>query len=72
MHIIFACSQLKIERLKTAIAGARGHDLYLDFVQGLYGKADSFPDAELRLANESIHVHRFLLRAVFPKLCELQ
>ncbi|KAK9797377.1 hypothetical protein WJX73_007493 [Symbiochloris irregularis] len=49
-------------------AGARGHDLFLDFIQKLFNDVDSFPDIIISLPDGPISVHRFLLRARLPKL----
>ena len=52
-----------------AVAGARGHDLYLDFLGKLFNDMESFPDMLVNAsAGATLHVHRFFVRARLPNL----
>ena len=49
-------------------AGARRHDLYLEFLEKLLGDAQAFPDIKFAFSGVSIAAHRFILSARCPML----
>ena len=49
-------------------AGARGHDLFLDFVGKAYNTPEAYPDLTATMGEEEVFVHKFLLAARAPAI----
>ena len=48
--------------------GARGHDLFLDFVGKAFNAPESYPDLTVRFEDEVIYAHKFLLAVRAPAI----
>ena len=46
--------------------GARGHDLFLDFIGKAYNTYEAYPDLTAITGQEELLVHKFLLAARAP------
>ena len=54
------------------IAGARGHDLFLDFVGKAFNVPEAYPDLTVDFGDETVYAHKFLLAVRAPAIGERQ
>lgn len=54
------------------LAGARGHDLFLDFVGKAFNVPEAYPDLIVTLEADIIYAHKFLLAVRAPAVGECQ
>ena len=52
-------------------AEARRFDLYLEFVEDCFNRPSAFPDLDILAGDSTLSVHRCILAARCPTLCEL-
>lgn len=52
------------------LAGARGHDLFLDFLGKAYNVPEAYPDLIVEFEGEIAYVHKFLLVVRAPAVGE--
>jgi len=52
------------------LAGARGHDLFLDFVGKAFNVPEAYPDLNVTFEEETVYAHKFLLAARAPAIGE--
>ncbi|DBA74292.1 hypothetical protein WJX77_001158 [Trebouxia sp. C0004] len=52
-------------------AGARGHDLFLDFVGKAFNVPEAYPDLNISFEEETVYAHKFLLAARAPAIGSL-
>lgn len=52
------------------MAGARGHDLFLDFLGKAFNVPEAFPDLIVTFEEGQVHAHKFLLAARAPAVGE--
>ena len=56
----------------SLLAGARGHDLFLDFVGKAFNVPEAYPDLIVTLEEDIIYAHKFLLAVRAPAVGECQ
>ena len=54
------------------LSGARGHDLFLDFVGKAFNVPEAYPDLIVTFDDEIIYAHKFLLAVRAPAIGEFQ
>jgi len=52
------------------LAGARGHDLFLDFVGKAFNVPEAYPDLNVSFGEETVYAHKFLLAVRAPAIGE--
>jgi hypothetical protein len=52
------------------LAGARGHDLFLDFAGKAFNVPEAYPDLNVTFEEETVYAHKFLLAARAPAIGE--
>ncbi|KAL0054628.1 hypothetical protein WJX82_000172 [Trebouxia sp. C0006] len=52
-------------------AGARGHDLFLDFVGKAFNVPEAYPDLNVSFEEETVYAHKFLLAVRAPAIGSL-
>ncbi len=52
------------------LAGARGHDLFLDFVGKAFNVPEAYPDLSVSFEEETVYAHKFLLAVRAPAIGE--
>ena len=51
-----------------SLAGARGHDLFLDFVGKAFNVPEAYPDLIVDFEDETMYAHKFLLAVRAPHI----
>ena len=74
---ILSCEDTTICSYQTSVnshtlmhTGARGHDLFLDFVGKAFNAAEAFPDLTVHFEDETVYAHKFLLAVRAPAIGE--
>lgn len=68
-HIMLALLVgLSLDPLCCDATGARGHDLFLDFVGKVFNVPEAYPDLSVDFGDEIVHAHKFLLAVRAPAI----